>query len=92
LYHVLLYKYAANEAKNIYHYKNTEAELLNCSANIYFNQQCIKKGITPKYAKMKVPNTMPVAKLAKKKKVQEKLIRDEIKCLCIKAMYLCNLM
>jgi hypothetical protein len=67
LYHVLLYKYAANEAKNIYHYKNTEAELLNCSANIYFNQQCIKKGITPKYAKIKVPNKMPVAKLAKKK-------------------------
>lgn len=26
-----------------------------------------EKGITPKYAKIKVPNTMPVAKLTRKK-------------------------
>jgi len=57
----------ANEAKDIYHYKNTKAELLNCNANIYFNQPCIKKGITPKYTKIKVPNTIPVAKWTEKK-------------------------
>lgn len=57
----------ANEAKDIYHYKNTKAELLNCNANIYFNQPCIKKGITAKYTKIKVPNTIPVAKWTEKK-------------------------
>jgi hypothetical protein len=81
----------ANEARNTYQYKNTKAELLNCNANIYFNQQCVKKDIIPKYAKIKIPNTLPVVKLTKTKSPGT-MIKDKIKCLYIKAMYLCNLM
>jgi hypothetical protein len=48
------------------------------------------KGITPKYTKIKVPNTVPAAKFAQNK-VQEQHIKDKIKYTFIKARYVYNI-
>jgi hypothetical protein len=33
--------------------------MYNCNANIYFNQQCLKKQLIPTYARIKIPSTSP---------------------------------
>jgi len=39
----------------------------NCWANIYFNRQCIKQGIVPKYDRIKIPYTSSASKMTQKK-------------------------
>jgi hypothetical protein len=51
-------KYVLNIQSEL-NYSNLKKNLYNCKANIYFNQQCLKKHLTSIYAKIKVPNTSP---------------------------------
>ena len=70
--------------------------MAKCSANIYFNRQCLKNNIIPKYARVKVPNTSPASQhTAQKAKVMR--VKDELKFLHKKketlnrALYRCDL-
>jgi hypothetical protein len=54
--------------------------LYNSIANVYFNNQCLKKQITPSYANIKVPNTSP-AHIYTQKKLPSIRIEDEIRYL-----------
>jgi hypothetical protein len=40
--------------------------LVKCIAEIQFNQQCLLRDLIPKYPKMGIPNTSPVAKYSEK--------------------------
>jgi len=60
-------KLFVSQAKHINQYKNLRTKVVNCCANIYFNRQCIKQGIVPKYAHIKIPNTSPASKMTQKK-------------------------
>jgi hypothetical protein len=59
---------------------NLNRKLYMCNANIYFNKQCIRKQLTPAYARIKVPNTSPAHKNTQKK-IPAIRIKDEIKFL-----------
>ena len=48
--HPLNYKFIAGQAHRIYAYKNIRKKVQRCCASIYFNQQCLHLGVTPKYA------------------------------------------
>jgi hypothetical protein len=48
---------------------------MNCNANIYFNRQCLNKGIISSYAKIKMPHTSPAA-TTRHMKVQVQRIKD----------------
>ena len=37
-------------------YKNTRRKLHSCNANIYFNRQCLQRGLIPNYDKIKILN------------------------------------
>jgi hypothetical protein len=39
----------ADQARPINAYKNTRTKLMQCCANVYFNKQCLKYKVTPKY-------------------------------------------
>jgi len=56
------FKFAVSQAKCIHLYKNLRAKVQRCCANTYFNIQCLKQGVIPKYAKIKVPYTSPASK------------------------------
>jgi hypothetical protein len=47
---MLPFKFAAGRAKCICLYKSLRTKAQRCCANIYFNQQCLKQGVIPKYA------------------------------------------
>jgi hypothetical protein len=51
---------------SIQKYENLKRKLYNCNANIYFNNQCLKKQLTPSYANIKFPNTSPAYKYTQK--------------------------
>ena len=51
----------ASIARNITHCKNLKRKILKCCANIYFNKQCQKHNLTPKYTQIKTPLTSPAA-------------------------------
>jgi len=59
-------------------FTSLKKRLYNCNANIYFNRQCLKRKLTPSYARIKIPNTSPAHKhtLHKVTTVRKK---DEIK-------------
>jgi hypothetical protein len=61
-------------------YKDLKRRLYNCNATIYFNKQCLKRQVTPKYANIKVPNISPVYK-KNMQKIPTIRIKDEIKYL-----------
>jgi hypothetical protein len=42
---------------HIHQYNNTTIKIVNCNANIYFNQECIKNSIIPQYAKLQISHT-----------------------------------
>jgi len=46
-------KFTVSQAKSINQYKNLRTKIMKCCANIYFNRQCLKKEIDPKYANIK---------------------------------------
>jgi hypothetical protein len=75
----------------IHKYKNLKRKLYNCSANIYFNQTCVQKKkekkLTPKYAKIKVANTLPASKYTQHE-VPKTRIKDENKYLHTKRQQL----
>ena len=75
-------KIIAGQAYSINVYKNIRTKIMKCCANIYFNQQCLKRKIIPKYANLNVPNTSPAAQMTKKK-IHITRIKDEIKFLHI---------
>jgi hypothetical protein len=52
-------KFIADQAKSVYRYKNTEAKLLQCCANIHFSKQCLLDNVTPLYAGIKVMAVWP---------------------------------
>ena len=60
-------KIIAGQAYSINVYKNIRTKIMKCCANIYFNQQCLRRKIIPKYANLNVPNTSPAAQMTKKK-------------------------
>jgi hypothetical protein len=72
--------YLTGQAKSINAYKNVRIKIMKCTANIYFNQQCLKRKSIPKYAKLMVPNTSPAAHETRKK-IHHNRIKDEIKFL-----------
>jgi hypothetical protein len=72
--HVKLF---ACQAKTINTYKNTKTKQLKCSANIYFDKQCLNHQIFPTYAQIKLPNTSP-ASLLTHLKTQTIPMKDEI--------------
>jgi hypothetical protein len=55
-------------------------KVMNCTANIYFNQQCQARKIIPNYAKINIPHTSPAA-FNMQQKMQHQRIKDEIKFL-----------
>jgi len=56
----------ASQAKCIHLSKSLKAEVQRCCANIYFNRQCLKQGVDPKYAQIKFPYTSPASKITPK--------------------------
>jgi len=47
------------QARSINQYKNVKRKILNCNANIFFDQQCIIKNLIPQFAKIKILNISP---------------------------------
>ena len=64
-------------------FENLKKKLHNCNACIYFNRKCLSKGLTPSYAKIRIPNTSPAHKHTQRK-VSTLRIKDEIKFLYCK--------
>jgi hypothetical protein len=60
------------------HINDASSDSLNCIANVYFNQECIKGNISLQDAKINVPHT-PLATKFTKTKAQKMGIKDEIK-------------
>jgi hypothetical protein len=56
-------------------------------SNIYFNKQCLKRGLTPDYARIKVPRTSPALKFTQQK-IPRVRLTDELKFLHIKKQQL----
>ena len=57
----------ASQARYINRYKNIKRKLLECCANLYFNKQCLKYDLIPKYTKIHVPHTSPAATYTQRK-------------------------
>jgi len=72
--------FAASQAESIYLYKNVRTKVQKCCVNIYFNQQCLKQGVIPKYVQIKVSYTSPTSTIMQKK-MRTTHIREEIKFL-----------
>jgi len=51
----------------VYQYRNLTNNVLKC-ANIFFSHQCLKRNLTPNYAKKEIPCISPVTIITKKKK------------------------
>jgi len=73
-------KLTASQAKSIYLYKNLKAKVQRCCSNIYFNRQCLKLGLIPKYAQIKIPYTSPDS-IVTRKKTQTTRLKEKIKFL-----------
>ena len=74
------FRLIASQAKAINQFKNLRTKVAKCSANIYFNQQCLHNKIIPKYAQLKVPNTSPASQsIAQKARIMR--IKGELKFL-----------
>jgi len=64
----------------IHRFKSLKRRLYNCNASIYFNRQCLKRNLTPSYARIKIPSTSPAYKYTQRKVTNIRL-NDEIKYL-----------
>ena len=71
-------KLISRQANSVNLYKICRSKLLKCCANIYFNKQCLLQKVIPKFAKIKLGNSSPVA-IVTTKKAQITRIKDEIK-------------
>jgi hypothetical protein len=60
-------KFIASQAKCVNQYKNLRIKVLKCCANTYFNRQCLKQNLIPKYANVKTPHTSPASIAAQRK-------------------------
>ena len=65
---------------SIRRHKNLKRKLYNCKAKIYFNDQCLRRWLTPSYARIRIPNNSPAHKHTQQK-VTNIGTRDEIKYL-----------
>jgi len=63
---------------SIHKFERLKRKLYNCNASIYFNRQCIRRNLTPAYAKIKVPDTSPACRHTQRKLTNLRL-KDEIK-------------
>jgi hypothetical protein len=68
---------SASQTFSISQYRSLRSKLLRCCANIYFNHQCLKRNLTPNYAKIKTPYSSP-ATIITKQKIQNLPLKDEI--------------
>jgi hypothetical protein len=68
---------------SIHKYENLKSKLYKCTANLHFNRECLKQGLTPAYANINIPNISPAHK-HNQRKVPNITIKDEMKYLCIK--------
>jgi hypothetical protein len=50
-------------------------EVLKCCANIYFNRQCLKRGLIPKYANIRIPHTSAAFKVTQRKPKNKKMYK-----------------
>ena len=66
------FRLIASQAKAINQFKNLRTKVAKCSANIYFNQQCLHNKVIPKYAPLKVPNTSPASQSTAQKRERER--------------------
>ena len=82
-------KFIAGQARSITLYENTRSKFLKRSANTYFNKQCLAKKVIPSYANIKFQNTSPVAQF-RSKKAQITRIKDDIKHLFKKNVFICT--
>ena len=73
----------ASQARKIYRYKNIKRKILKYCANLYFNKQCLKYDLVPKYTKIRVPHTSPAATYTQRK-ICKIRIKDEIEFLYTK--------
>ena len=64
----------------IHKFTNLKRELYNLNVNITFNRKCLKKKLTPTYAKIKIPNTSPATNFTQQKLTNIK-IKEERKYL-----------
>ena len=71
-------KFVACQAKYINQYKNLRIKVLKCCANIHFNRQCLKQGLIPKYANIRIPHTSPASNVTQRK-AQTMCVKEEIK-------------
>jgi hypothetical protein len=46
----------------VQNYEDLKRELYSCSANIYFNQKCLRNNLIPNYGRIKIPNNSPASK------------------------------
>ena len=60
-------KFIVSQARTIFQYRTTRIKVLKCCANIYYNKQCLKKKIVPRYADIKLLNISPFARNIQKK-------------------------
>jgi hypothetical protein len=65
---------------SIYIFAGLKRQLHKCDASIYFNKQCLKKKLTPTYAKIVIPNTSPAHNFTQQK-ITTIRIKDEMKFL-----------
>ena len=82
-------KFKADQDRSSNLCKNARSKLLKCCANIYFNKHCLAKKAIPSYANIKFQNTSPVAKFTSKK-AQTTRIKDEIRLLFKKNVFICT--
>jgi hypothetical protein len=71
-------KLIAGQAHTMHRYNNLKAKLIKCSANIYFNKQCILRKVIPNYAKVKVSYTSPASAITQAK-AQFVHLKEEVK-------------
>jgi len=68
----------ASQAKSVYQYKNLKAKVQRCCSNIYLNRLCLKQGLIPKYAQIKIPYTSPTSIITQKETQIIRLKEDNI--------------
>jgi hypothetical protein len=93
LYSILRYSHLAHgemervkiiyDSRTYFQYYNVKNKLHRCIQSIYFNRKCLQYNIIPKYAKLKIPNTSPIAKRTQKTASKQR-IKDEIRFLYCK--------
>jgi len=85
----------ASLGKSIHQFKNLRKKLAKCSANIYFNKQCLHNKLTPNYFQIKDINTSPASQItthkARTPRIEELRFLHKKKETLIRELYGSNL-